>query len=905
MNQQARRRAARHLKPLPAIVAACSLASLAHAGTTNVSVADASVAAGGEPAEMQFHLSRSGDLGYDALIRYHTADGTAVAGTDYVATSGVLTMSAGSNEATIPVTVNAVTGAIDDRTFELVLDGVLGAGPAPVFSAPVTIPSGSGARSAAIADVNGDGRPDVLHLNFSVDTMTVLLNETAPGATAAAYASPVTFATGDGPASLVVTDLNQDGRPDAVVTHIFNNSISVFLNTTASGASTPAFAAQQTFVVGSFYTRGIDAADFNGDGLIDVVVTHDDSSPSPAVAVLINTTAPGAPAATFAPPQDFPAGVSPWSVTVADLEGDGMPDIVVNELNPPQLWVLSNATTPGAASVSFSASPPIPIGTTPRAVAIADLDGDGRRDLIIANDGDNTVGILRNVTPAGATTAAFAAQQTFGVPPHPVDLVATDFNGDGRIDIAVADFTTFDATLLLNDTAPAGQFTFDVRPPIPLAANPSSLAFADINGDGKTDLLATNELGGVLTLINETVLGVAAPAFDDRHAFAVGLDPLYAVAADFNGDGKSDLAVANSNDATISVLANATQAGATVPAYATQQTFATDQEPLQLVAPDINGDGKADIVSANFFGSISVLLNATASGAAPAFLPQQSFPTILGSDAVSVTVADFNRDGKPDLGIADNGLFHATVLLNTTSAGASVASFATAQPFSVGWPFFITTADLNLDGAPDMIVANLPNDTVSLMLNTTAPGDATLAFLAAQDYAVGSAPRSVAIADVNGDGKPDLLVADRDDGMLLPLLNITAPGATSVVLLAGAPVPAGANTYAERAIDMNGDGKPDIIASDQTGATATLLTNTTTTGSSSPTFDALAVNTGPWPYSNTTTDVDGDGRPDLVAVNSSDNTVSVLLNAQYRASMTDGSAVGTILSDVIFADGFD
>jgi hypothetical protein len=104
---------------------------------------------------------------------------------------------------------------------------------------------------------------------------------------------------------------------------------------------------------------------------------------------------------------------------------------------------------------------------------------------------------------------------------------------------------------------------------------------------------------------------------------------------------------------------------------------------------------------------------------------------------------------------------------------------------------------------------------------------------------------------------------------------------------------------------MNGDGKPDVVASDQQGTTATLLTNTTTAGSSSPAFEALAVTTGAGPYTNTAADVNGDGRPDLISVGRDDDTVSILLNTQYRALAGDNSGTGTILGDRIFANGFD
>ena len=121
-----------------------------------------------------------------------------------------------------------------------------------------------------------------------------------------------------------------------------------------------------------------------------------------------------------------------------------------------------------------------------------------------------------------------------------------------------------------------------------------------------------------------------------------------------------------------------------------------------------------------------------------------------------------------------------SVLLNTTAPGATTPSFATQQTFATGnGPHSVTAADVNGDGKPDLIVANFDDNTVSVLLNTTAPGATTPSFAAQQTFATGSGPGSVTAADVNGDGKPDLIVANRYDSTVSVLLNTTAPGATT------------------------------------------------------------------------------------------------------------------------------
>ncbi|MHB8474627.1 MAG: FG-GAP repeat domain-containing protein, partial [Gammaproteobacteria bacterium] len=567
-----------------------------------------------------------------------------------------------------------------------------------------------------VADVNGDGRPDLIVPNSSAKTVSVLLNTTPPGAVTPTFAAQQAFSTGNGPQSVGIADVNGDGRPDLIVPNNGGNTVSVLLNTTAPGASTPSFAAQQTFLTGSG-PDSVGVVDINGDGKPDLVVANINGN---TVSVLLNMTPPGAVTPAFAAQQTYATGTNPASVDVADVNGDGKPDLVVANINANTVSVLLNTTAPGTASPSFAAQQTFSTGSGPQSVAVADVNGDGKPDLIVADNGGSTASVLLNTTPPGAATPSFATQQTFAT-------------GNG----------------------------------------PFSVAVADLNGDGKPDLIVTNSSDNTVSvLLNTTAPGASTLSFAAQQSFATGTVPVFVAVADVNGDGKPDLIIANLTASTVSVLLNTTAPGAATPGFATQQTFSTGVVPYSVAVADVNGDGKPDLIVANSSSStVSVLLNTTLPGAAtPTFAAQQSFATGNGPD--SVGVADVNGDGKPDLIVVNRSSNTVSVLLNTTLPGAATLSFAAQQTFAIGNnPYSIAVSDINGDGKPDLVVANANDNTVSVLLNTTATGAATPSFAAQQTFSSGNGPISVAVADVNGDGKPDLIIANNVGNTISALLN--------------------------------------------------------------------------------------------------------------------------------------
>ena len=227
--------------------------------------------------------------------------------------------------------------------------------------------------------MNGDGKPDLIIPDWSSNLVTVLLNTTAPGATTVSFASPQSFSTGVNPSEAVLGDVNDDGKPDIIIVNYGSNTVSVLLNTTAPGSTVPSFAAQQTFATGAGPST-IALVDINGDGRPDIVVTNQNSN---TLSVLLNTTAPGSSTVSFAPQQTFATGSVPIFLALADINSDAKPDIVVANYNSSgTVSVLLNTTVPGSAVANFAAPVTVATASDP-SVAVGDINGDGRPDLVV------------------------------------------------------------------------------------------------------------------------------------------------------------------------------------------------------------------------------------------------------------------------------------------------------------------------------------------------------------------------------------------------------------------------------------------------------------------------------------------------------------------------------------------
>ena len=756
------------------------------------------------------------------------------------------------------------------------------------FAAKQDFGTGPNPRSVASGDLNGDGKLDLAVANLNSNSVSVLLNTVAPGAATPAFSPKQDFATGTGPVSVAAGDLNGDGKLDLVVANFNSNNMSVLLNTTAPGSATPSFADKQDVATsaGPIY---VTTGDLNGDGKLDLAVVNLLVN---TVSVLLNTAASGAATPSFAAKQDFATGDGPLSVAVGDLNGDQKLDLAVANFNFGNVSVLLNTTTPGSATASFSGSQDFATGDGAASVAMGDLNADGRTDLVVANFVFDTVSVLLNSTAPGGNTASFTVNQEFATGTGPIFVAMDDVNGDGRLDLAVANFNSNNVSVLLDTTVPGAAVpSFAVKQDFATGEAPLFLEVDDLNGDGLLDLAVANlNASTVSVLLNATDLGTATPGFASKHDIDTGASPRSVSVGDLNGDGKVDLAVANINSNTVSVLLNTTAPGAGAPSFATKQDFATGTAPVSVAVDDLNSDGKLDLAVANInSNTVSVLLNTTAPGAGTtSFATKQDFASADGP--LFVKASDLNGDGKLDLVVA-NLISSVSVLLNNSAPGATTVAFAVRQDFATGdGPRFVSVGDLNGDGKLDLAVVNFNSNNVAVLLNTTVPGAAALSFASIHDFPTGVRPLSVSVGDLNGDGRLDLAVANVASTSVSVLLNTTEPGATSPSFSARQDFATGFNPTAITVGNLNGDGKLDLVVANPGSDNVSVLVNATAPGADTPSFLAKQdFDTSNRPVSVAVGDLNGDGKLDLAVANVDSDSVSVLLNSPTIVSATDVS----------------
>jgi uncharacterized protein YjdB len=795
-----------------------------------------------------------------------------------------------------------------------------------------TVPYG-----VAIGDLDGDGKADLAVVNNGSSTVSVFRNTSSSGAiTAGSFAAKVDFTTGTGPVSVAIGDLDGDGKADLAVANYDNSTVSVFRNTSSSGAITSgSFAAKVDFTTGSGPVS-VSIGDLDGDGKADLAVANLSSA---TVSVLRNTSSSGAiTAGSFAAKVDFTTGTNPHSVAIGDLDGDGKADLAVSNYGSTSVSVFRNTSSSGAITAgSFAAKVDFTTGTNPHSVAIGDLDGDGKADLAVTNNGSATVSVFRNTGSSGAITAAsFAAKVDFTTGTNPRIVSIGDLDGDGKADLAVANYGSTSVSVFRN-TSSSGAITsgsFAARVNFTTGTQPVGVAIGDLDGDGKADLAVSNYGSNTVSVIRNSPLIVPPAISAVSPLVGYPASSVTITGANFNTTPANNIVYFGATRATVTT-ASATSLTVTVPTGATYMPvsvnntasaltgysqypflptfdnsayipgtvnmngkvdFTTGTNPYSVAIGDLDGDGKADLAVVNNGSStVSVFHNTSSSGAitAGSFAAKVDFTT--GTNPVSVSIGDLDGDGKADLAVANFSSATVSVFRNTSSSGVITAgSFAAKVDFATGAnPISVAIGDLDGDGKADLAVANYTSNNVSVFRNTGSSGAITAASFAAKvDFATGTNPRIVAIGDLDGDGKADLAVANQSSATVSVFRNTSSSGAiTAGSFAAKVDFATGNQPYSVAIGDLDGDGKADLAVANNGSNNVSVFRNTSSSGAiTSGSFAAkVDFTTGTNPRIVSIGDLDGDGKADLAVANYGSTSVSVFRNTSSSGAITAGS----------------
>ncbi len=716
------------------------------------------------------------------------------------------------------------------------------------------------------------------------------------------------------PSCVFSVDIDGDGDLDLVVSHIQtditgDNPVVILKN---NGAG---FFSRDTTLYTSGSPRQVVVRDLDGDGDMDILTVNPGSS---RVSIFKNRGGNRG----FELPIDCPVGRQPLSVLTDFIDADSTPDILTANYFTGTASLLINH---GAAA--FPAETTKFLGVGPRSAAVIDFDNDGDKDLAVSVSaepldrkiGINGIVVMENDTFPNGKSGAFndSNRVFFKIPSatdttkadtlyNPMQLVAADFNGDGYLDLALADSAVFNqptraaVSIFMNRFSTEGGLnsrTF--APPVPyrVGIECRSIFVADLDNDGDLDIAAANSKDGTVSILKNSGNGT----FPAKTDFLSPVVPYWVDGGDYDRDGDVDLALASYAGAAVAVLRNRGNGTFEVGSEYTTGTFSN---PQGVAAGDLDADGDIDLAVGNLVtNQISIHLNgngtfpATPSGILFSGNPRalalvdldgdgdkdiaaanQSSRTVsifknngnatfqagviytIGNVLYSIVARDLDNDSDVDLATVSPTTNHEFVYVLKNNGDGT---FAPPDSFPTGKiSIFITSADFNGDGFYDLATVDQNFgpffDSVSILFN-----DGTGAFSPRVSQVVGSSPTSMATGDFDADGDVDWAVTNSGD---------TERGDSSVMVFMnngnGTFAPriryqTGGGPVAVLAVDMDGDGDLDIITADSASNAVAFLANNGS-GTFAPAVEFAA---GPNPRGLAAVYLDTDGDLDLAVTN--------------------------------------
>ena len=555
---------------------------------------------------------------------------------------------------------------------------------------------------------------------------------------------------------------------------------------------------------------------------------------------------------------NFSIGNGPKALVYGDFNGDGITDIAVLNSADNKVGILD-----GVGNGLFAKMRNFGLGacSAGSSMAKADINGDGKTDLVIACSGNDIVVRLLG-TGDGNFTLASGSVATCS---QPASIAVGDFNKDSKGDFAVACMGSNQIGVYKGN----GDGTFQAGVTYAAGLSPSAIAVGDFDHNLTDDVIVANSGAGTVTLFSNNGSGILT----SLQTVAVGAGPSAILAGDFNSDGYLDVAVANSTDASVSVLLN-NQSG--LLASALESPVGTS--PNALYASDLDSNGKLDLVVSNSLdGTLSKLMGlGNGLFATPVTIPVFTSPS-------AVVVFDSNRDSSPDIFVASAGALMLQEMVSNGNSGFGLN-------YKVGTnPQAVDTGDIDGDGKVDQVVANYASNSISIFKGR---GNGLMTLVGA--VATGAGPRAVKLVDLNRDGKLDLLVVCENANTLTVYFGDGLGGFSGRV-----DYPVASHPYALAVGDLLNNGKLGVVVTNSGSNTVSVLLGDGG-GTLKPKID---YGTGGFPRGVVLADLNGDGNLDISTSNFNEDSVSVLLgNGDGTFRMKSDFAAGSAPYDLIAGD---
>ncbi|MDG6224511.1 MAG: VCBS repeat-containing protein [Candidatus Thermoplasmatota archaeon] len=568
-------------------------------------------------------------------------------------------------------------------------------------------------------------------------------------------------------------------------------------------------------------------------------------------------------------------GRAPIDVAAADYNRDGFTDVAAINYNDNTVSVRFNRLGEG-----FERSGTYPVAKAPIKIIAMDLNSDTYPDLAVLSEDVSEVTVLMN----DGNGMFIGNRRSYPVDRVPSDIAAFDADGDGDIDLCVSDLSTDKLTFFMND----GSGSFTLGEQLEIGRNPSRILPMDLDKDGMMDIALYLSQGNgsyynverertqrwyntVVLLMNRGGMVFQEKPFEYRVQRGVNsMD-----AADLDGDGHMDIAMAHLGYNSISVLysegsANFRKGGS---GNMDSREFRS-LDPIDLKLVELDGDGHIDAIAISKSADSILVYYNMGNGSFHDFVHYYG-----GLSPTSFDFLDFDLDGDLDVvtsdwrgkdgGIGGNGTI--SIIRNLRNG-----IFGTYRQYVTGnSPRGIFTYDLDGDGDKDIATANYFGSTISILKN-----DGLGLFSSKQDYPIGLEPYMVVMGDLNNDGYIDAASADEANFRIILLESDKNGGFTTDRYL----IDIQAYPFSLRIDDVNGDGFPDLYTSNYAQNTTTILINDGSGNFETMFSDFITIDLGNrMPYDALMKDVNGDGLKDLITVNRGDdldptNTISIFLN---------------------------